>query len=298
MAGIGDVGGSIEEAFGPKADELGAAISEVEGLARAIQAQFESAISGSESVHVRTLREQLGTVIIGLGSAATALQATRPTSQELLATWGIGGTTAAGGSPPEATGTAQPGSREALSPIDKRTWLDANSQSLLSAGLRHINTTADNKTGRVVTYALQRGVETVRDAIVIGAERLQDARGIGRDLVGVLRDTLSQHFPDVELPARSDPVIAARICPSLGDVPFQALEGNGTITARGPGRITVQDLLDKPAAELFIGEYAYTKYGEKLTERDMDNFNRLRRRAQEYAAIFDQAKRELGLTQP
>ncbi|HUC90184.1 MAG TPA: hypothetical protein VMR45_05265 [Patescibacteria group bacterium] len=294
MAGIEDVGGSIEEAFGPRADALRGVIEEAARRTREIEAQFEGAVSGSENPLARTLREQLSRVIMGLGSAAAALQETQPTSQGLLAAWGVG-SSATGGSSSETANPTQGSGREAPPARDLRTWLNPNSQSLLNATLDRIITPAAHKqTQRAVFAARRGGVETVRDAIVIGAENLEKMRGIRTDTVGVLRDSLSRKFPDVMLPARSDPAIAARICPSLSDVPFQALEGYDRMTTRGARRVTIQDVLDKPAAELFIRKDGISD-SDKITEWDVGQFNQLRQKAQEYAANFAQARQALGL---
>ncbi|HUC90182.1 MAG TPA: hypothetical protein VMR45_05255 [Patescibacteria group bacterium] len=296
MPGIGEAGEAIEDVFAGQADTLEGLIDATTRHVHGMQTLFESAVVGSGNDHVGELRGQLSEIVRSLGAAAAMIPVSRATSQELLADWGIG-PAAASTSQAEIVGVQNDRVIETPKTADLRTWLDDPNQLRLGADISSILTYNNTPLARRAVMAAKREkVDSVRDVLVIGADNLKDIPQMGPKCLEVLRNSLSHYFPGLLLPDNADPVIAARMCPSLNDVPLQALDGHDMIVRRRDVRLTVQDILDRPAAEMFVHRNGHRMI--ELTEWDLSKFNDLRQKAIAYAEQFNLAKRALGLTQP
>jgi hypothetical protein len=292
MADIGEVGSTVADVFGPQADELMAQLQTAGETAAAMQSRFTVATEASANQLVSELHVRLYDIIQGIGAITAAVAATQEPKSQLLDAWGI---TASRSRTAFSIGhTVANLETPHTKPLEYR----------LATDLRSLERFASDSTGtaRAALTAMERqDLRTPRDALLMGATGLAAVRDMGGKRLGWVRTALSKHTPEIPLPDKPDPALAARLCDSLRDVPLSILDpGRNFIgyhnilddrkLASDPAHVpvSIHDILQDP---LFDNALKAGRLHNRNTELARARYEELKQRAQDYADKFSEAKR-------
>jgi hypothetical protein len=219
-----------------------------------------------------------------LGETVVALGGLQEAKDALLAAWGIAG------NPPPAT--AVPG--EMRQPVSTDSELSNEMLQELETDVLVLCTETQDigfdpsfklRVGRLLK---KRGVNTARDLLIMGRNNLEGLYGMGSTKAQVVEEEMKRHFPDMKWPKRALPELAARVCPTLRDVPWFVAPTPLIVSLyndRGE-TASLHDILHGPREALRF-------YPQEPTRTKIDNYKyeQLRTLARAYADKFEAAKR-------
>lgn len=183
-----------------------------------------------------------------------------------------------------------------VSPVFEETpttgsLFDAEPQARLDVRIEDIGADwpPENAMGvRISNELLRRGLVTARDVLVVGSEFIRGRRNLGGKSLGRIASAMLRHFPEVPLPVKADPAVAAMICPSIRHVTWFALGNRWAEDLKFHSKfpwLSVQDIIDTPYEELGL-----TPVDRDATLADRLSMQReLRADAEYYAARYHRA---------
>lgn len=89
MADMSEVGGEVQDVFGPHADEITRHIQTAHNGTEALLARFSAAAAGANNERIDVIKSRIQDILEGLGAAATNLVDAERESRLLLAEWGV-----------------------------------------------------------------------------------------------------------------------------------------------------------------------------------------------------------------
>ncbi len=285
MSDLGEIGESLGEVFGPQAETLAATVQDATDQLGAMQAQFEDTVGTDGGPALEQLRARFEVIALTLGSLAADVGEIQVAGRSYLTR--IGFEADADFAPPVAA--HQPVSRA----TPERRPIDPLLTAKLSTGLVSLmGDDADPAMQRCVNSAGRGGVLSVHDALLLGASGLEALHDLGPKGVRNLKTMIDSFCPETPLADGPDPAVAAQICNSLDEVPIDVLKGHQDFR-RKLDRVTVQDVLTRPADELFRGAPGIDEEwndDKELSSWQISWFNVLHQRARDYAVKFEAAK--------